>query len=63
MATEGKWRREHGEVVEGADGEVDEHRGVKAELGDAVSGPGGGQRQLVPIEPRQLRAVAGCARG
>jgi hypothetical protein len=40
-ATEGNERREHGEVVEGTGGEGDEHRGVKAELGEATLGPGG----------------------
>jgi hypothetical protein len=42
MAAEGNGRWEHGEVVEGVGGEGDEHRGVKAELGEAASGPGGG---------------------
>jgi hypothetical protein len=51
MAAEGNWRWEHGEGVEGAGGEVDEHRGVKEDLGDATSCPGGGQRQLTLTEP------------
>jgi hypothetical protein len=54
---EGNWRREHGEVVEGTGGEVNEHRGVKAELGDAMSSPGGGRRRLAPRECRRQRAA------
>jgi hypothetical protein len=48
---------EHGEVVEGAGGGVDEHRSMEVELGDAALGPGGGWRQLVPTGPRRQRAV------
>jgi hypothetical protein len=63
---EGNRRQEHGEVVEGAGGEVDEHRGVKAELGEAASGPGGGRRWLAPMGPRWQRATehngCGCVR-
>jgi hypothetical protein len=54
---EGNWRREHGEVVEGTGGEVDEHRGMKAKLGDATSSPGGGRRWLAPTECRRQMAV------
>jgi hypothetical protein len=54
---EGNERREHGEVVEGAGGEGDEHRGVKAELGEAASGLGGGRRRLAPTGPRWQRAA------
>jgi hypothetical protein len=48
---EGNGRREHGEVVEVAGGEGDEHHGVKAELGEATSGPDGGRRRLAPMGP------------
>jgi hypothetical protein len=57
MAAEGNRRREHGEVVEGVGAEEDEHRGVKAELGEAASGPSGGQRWLTPTGPRWQRAA------
>jgi hypothetical protein len=57
MTAEGNGRREHGEVVEGACGEGDEHRGVKAELGEAVSGPSGGRRRLAPMGSRWQRAA------
>jgi hypothetical protein len=64
---EGNGRREHGEVVEGAGGGVDEHRSVEAELGDAASGPSGGGRQLAPTglngTERHSRVVAGHACG
>jgi hypothetical protein len=53
----GERGREHGEVVEGAGGGVDEHHSVEVELRDAASGPGGGRRQLVPMGPRRQRAV------
>jgi hypothetical protein len=36
-------------VVEVAGGEGDEHHGVKAELGEATSGPDGGRRRLAPM--------------
>jgi hypothetical protein len=54
---EGNRRQEHGEVLEGADGEVNEHRSMKAELGDAASGPGSGRRRLVPMGSRWQRAI------
>jgi hypothetical protein len=57
MAAEGNGRWDTGEVVEGAGGGVDEHRSVKAELGDAASGPGGGRRWLALTGPRRQRAV------
>jgi hypothetical protein len=47
---EGNWRREHREVVEGADGEVYEHHGLKAELGNAASSPSSGRRPLALTE-------------
>jgi hypothetical protein len=53
-------------VVEGAGGEGDEHRGVKAELGEAASGSGGGRRRLAPMGPRWQRAAehnGGAVRG
>jgi hypothetical protein len=51
-------------VVEGVGAEEDEHRGVKAELGEAASGPSGGQRWLTPTGPRWQRAAehSGCGR-
>jgi hypothetical protein len=52
---EGNGRREHGEVVEGVGGEGDEHRGVKAELGEAASGPGGRRRRLALTGTRWQR--------
>jgi hypothetical protein len=58
MGVEVNWWREHGEVVEGAGGQVDEHRGVKAKLGDATLSPGSGQRWLAP---RALMPVSGRA--
>ncbi len=54
---EGNGRQEHGEVVEGTGGEVDEHRGVKAELGEAASGLSNGWRWLALTGPRWQRAV------
>jgi hypothetical protein len=45
MAAEGNWRREHGKVVDGTDGEIDEHRGMKAEHGNATSSLGGERRR------------------
>jgi hypothetical protein len=54
---EGNGRREHGEVVEGTSGEVNEHRCVKEELGDAVLGPSAGQRWLALTWPRWQRAA------
>jgi hypothetical protein len=54
---EGNERREHGEVVEGAGGEGDEHRGVKAEVGEAAPGSGGGRRRLTPMGPQWQRAA------
>jgi hypothetical protein len=58
-AAEGNGRQEHGEVVEGAGGQVDEHRSVKAELRDAASGPSGWRRQGLNGKERQSRVVAG----
>jgi hypothetical protein len=61
------WQQQHREVVEGAGGEVDEHRGMKAELGDAASGPSSGRRWLAPIGPRRQgeaeQSGGGRARG
>jgi hypothetical protein len=42
QAEEGNGLWEHKEVVEGASGEGDEHRGVKVEHGEAASGSYGG---------------------
>jgi hypothetical protein len=50
-------RREHGEVVEGAGGEGDEHRRVKAKVGKAAPGSGGGRRRLTPMGPQWQRAT------
>jgi hypothetical protein len=47
----GNGQREHGGVVEGIGGEGDENRRVKAELGEATSGPSSGQRRLAPTGP------------
>jgi hypothetical protein len=59
---EGNWTWEHGEKVEGAGGEVDEHCGVNAELGDMTSGLSGERRHLALTEPQWLRAAeqSGC---
>jgi hypothetical protein len=51
-ATASTARREDEEVVEG-----DEHRGVKAERGESLSGLGGGRKWLVPMRPQLQRAV------
>jgi hypothetical protein len=39
-------------VVEGIGGEGEEYRGLKAELGEAASSLGSGQRKLAPMGPR-----------
>jgi hypothetical protein len=58
---EGNERREHGEVVEGAGGEGDEHRGVKAELGEAALGSGGWHQWDLGGRERQSTMVVPCA--
>jgi hypothetical protein len=42
ITVEVNWRWEHGAVVEGVGGEVDEHHDVKAKPRNAASSPGGG---------------------
>jgi hypothetical protein len=44
-------------VVEGTSGEGNEHRRVKVELQEVVSGLGGGRRWLAPTGPRWQRAA------